>query len=448
MTNATISIPARDHTQRKKLTSFLVLFVVALLIGTFLRASLLVIYPFIVLFIVIFYRFRITPSFLILVALAGLSFAVSFFGGEFLKYKALSLFYMLPLLLILFCNVTPGRDNKTDHLSLYFTCLSIVALVNNVIGFIQIINNPHSDDSFVGIYSEFSVSINGLMLLNSMLFFYYSVNFIAGKKLVHLIPAIFFGASAILGFYGAGLIILLVAFVLAFFRFRIIAVIRTISIGVAALAIVVLAMYIVKPLVLEYNIANIKKFLDFNPETGARKVTSFYNYGISYPKDAKDFLLGSGPGTFNSRSAFMVGSPSYFQRAAFIKDEKQPYYFKNFAYSLWNESNTRRDLYQDGFRNQPFSSVLAFLGEYGLIFTFSFFMLYFMYYQQVARLFYTSAAKKEMFVPFRVFKFLIIFLPLLLLIDNYYEYPEVMIMFIVAIKFAHARIESLKLKTA
>ncbi len=77
----------------------------------------------------------------------------------------------------------------------------------------------------------------------------------------------------------------------------------------------------------------------------------------------------------------MIGSPSYFSRISFIKDERQPYYFKNYAYTLWNENNTSKALYLDGFRNQPFSSTLAFLGEYGFIFTLTFFVLYYKYYR-------------------------------------------------------------------
>ena len=202
--------------------------------------------------------------------------------------------------------------------------------------------------------------------------------------------------------------------------------------------------YTVKPTVWDYNIANIRKLMKFNQPGGARKVISFYNYGISYPRNAKDFLLGSGPGTFNSRSAFMVGSPTYFQMFPFIKDENKPYYFRNYAYTLWNPVNTQKELYLDGFRNQPFSTVLAFLGEYGLVFSLAFLWLYHRYYRQVANLYRRGQKDDVSTMNFRFFKFLVILLPLLLLIDNYYEYPEIMLLVIVGIKFAHAGIEQQK----
>jgi hypothetical protein len=447
MSDAVLSIAGPDRTLKRKIFSFVVLVVLSLIVGTAIRVSLLIIYPLVVVFILAFYRFRITASFLLLLGLVCICFTASLFGGIFIRYKLLSLFYMLPFLLLLFCHPLPYKNAKPDQLSIFMSSLSIVAFINDVIGFFQIIRNPNSDDSFIGLYSDYSTSINGLMLLNSVLFFYYFVRFLITKKLAHLVPALFFAASAMLGFYGAGLVILFAAFVMAFLRFRIIAILKTLAVGLVALGLIILTMYLVKPLALEYNIANIKKLLVFNPETGARKITSFYNYGISYPKNAKDFLLGSGPGTFNSRSAFIVGSPSYFNRIGFIKDTKQPYYFKNFAYTLWNENNTQKALFLDGFRNQPFSSILAFLGEYGLIFTLAFSLLYLIYYKMIAKIFYHSGDKKAIFAHFKMFKFLMIFLPLLLLIDNYMEYPETIILIVLTIKLAHAGIVAQKLST-
>ncbi len=443
-----LNIPSSRSAARQRRNSFVVLIVLSVIIGTFLRISLLVIYPLITLFILGYYRFKITASFMFLLGVAMISFLLSLFENFFLKYKLLSLSYMLPFLLLLFCDLSGEKNGKFNYLSVFMTCLTIVALVNDITGVIQVLIRPYSDDSFVGIYSQYSLSINGLMILNSILFFYYFVSFISHKKSLFLFAAGFFLCCSFLGYYGAGLVIFIVTFILAFFKLRIVAILRTLTIAVISLTIAFLFMYIVKPLALEYNIANIKKLIVFDPVHGARKVTSFYNYGISYPRNPRDFLFGSGPGTFNSRSAFMVGSPSYFQLFPIIKDEQQPYYFKNYAYTLWNAGNTQKELYLDGFRNQPFSSILAFLGEYGLIFTLVFFYLYYRYYRRVANLYRSQERSADLLVYFRFFKFLIILLPLLLLIDNYYEYPEIMLLVIVGIKFAHVGIEQQKMSVA
>jgi len=270
-----------------------------------------------------------------------------------------------------------------------------------------------------------------------MLFYFYLAQYIYKKGMVNLIGAGVFLSSAILGFYGAGLIICTLALILSFFRFQLKSLLKTVTIGFFSLVMIYLLLLLIKPGTLEYNMVNIKKLVSFDITNGPRKLKSFYNYGISYPTNAKDFLFGSGPGTFNSRTAFMVGSPYYFENIKFIKDDKQPYYFKNFAYPLWNETNTSQALYLDGFRNQPFSSMLAFLGEYGFIFSVTFLLLYYAYYRKVAVLYKSNRHDSQANVCFRFFKFLIILLPFLLVIDNYYESPEVMLLILTGIKFSH-----------
>jgi hypothetical protein len=322
----------------------------------------------------------------------------------------------------------------------------VIAVVNNLIGIVQVILNPGSDDSFLGLYSQYSVSINGLMILNTTLFFYYLMLFIRDRKTSFLLLFIFFGVCANLGFYGAGLIICITAFIFTFLKFEVQYIIKTFFIGIVALATIYFLMLFLKPVTLEYNIANIKHLITNDVQKGSRKLASFYNYGISYPKNAKDFLFGSGPGTFNSRSAFMIGSPSYFKTFSFIKDDEAPYYFKNYAYTLWNEKNTVQSLYLDGFRNQPFSSLLAFLGEYGLLFTLAFFLLYIHYFRKVTKLYNSISVNGDATVAYRTFKFLSILLPLLLLIDNYMEYPEIILLIVPAIKFAHMELLSIKYK--
>jgi len=307
----------------------------------------------------------------------------------------------------------------------------------------------------MGLYTDFSVSLNGLVILNTLLFYYYFVLYIYEKKPISLLTSLFFLGCSILGFYGAGLVICLAAFILGFFRFELKSFFKVAFITIISLLVVYQAMTFIKPQTLEYNIANIKKMIDFDVHNGPRKLTSFYNYATAYPKNAKDFLLGSGPGSFNSRTAFMIGSPSYFTSIPQIKDKEQPYYFKHYAYSLWNESNTSQALYQDGFRNQPFSSILAFLGEYGLLFTLVFAVLYYLYYSRVARLYRMRHNDPEARVYFRFFKICFILLPLLFLIDNYFElflidnyfeYPEIMLLLTLSIKFSHAGLLSVNNK--
>jgi len=239
-----------------------------------------------------------------------------------------------------------------------------------------------------------------------------------------------------MGFYGAGLGVLILAFIFTFFRPSLKAILKFVFITAISLFLAIYLLALLKPNVLDYNKANLKKLTNFNVETGPRKLISFYNYGIAYTSDLKDFLFGSGAGTFNSRSAFTVGSPYYLSAAGILKSENKPYYFQNYAYTLWNNTNTSQALFQDGFRNQPFSSVLSFLGEYGLLFTLAFAWCYLVYYKRVYKL--SANTQDPLVVPyFRVFRFLFLLLPLLLLIDNFLEYPEVTFLVVLCMKLLH-----------
>ena len=111
-----LNIPSSRSAARQRRNSFVVLIVLSVIIGTFLRVSLLVIYPLITLFILGYYRFKITASFMFLLGVAMISFLLSLFENFFLKYKLLSLSYMLPFLLLLFCDLSGEKNGKFNYL--------------------------------------------------------------------------------------------------------------------------------------------------------------------------------------------------------------------------------------------------------------------------------------------------------------------------------------------
>jgi hypothetical protein len=415
-----------------------VLLAMALLTGTFMRISLLVLYPVVVVFLFVFFRLRFSVPIFILLGIVAVGFALSFFNGLYLKYKFLSLYFMVPFILLLFSRQPADyRKVRFDYMKIFIRCLVFIAIVNDIVGICQFTHarvthafNP--DDSFTGIYSKFSISLYGLVIINALLFFHYFSHYLNDKKSGNLRTALFFLFCCILGFYGAGLAAIIVAIVSVFFKFRLKAFLKIISIGLATFAAVYFFMKYANPDALRYNIESIQKLTSFNIENGPRKLIAHYNYIKSYPNDPKDFLFGSGPGTFNSRSAFMSGSPSYFSGVPIVKSSWQPYYFRNYIYPLWNDTNTSQLLFQDGFRNQPFSSVLAFLGEYGLLFTLLFGIFYYRYYRKVIKR--AKIIGKATHPYARLFTFLAVLLPMLFLIDNFYESPEMMLLIILSLK--------------
>jgi hypothetical protein len=409
--------------------------VIALVTGSFLRLSLIAVYPVIAILVIIHFRLKLMQHSIVLLLVALASTLLALFNGFFWQYHLLSLYHMIPFLLLLFAVPSEKTFQEKDLIKKFVAVLAAVALVNDVAGFAQFIKHP-SDDSFVGLFSQYGISLYGLVILNTVLFAYYFSEYLGTKKRPVLLKGLFFLLSAVMGFYGSGLMIFLAAFIVSFLTFRFSAVLKIIFISIISLFAAYYLVSFLRPEAMYYYEVSIKRLLQYDKSESPRKLIAHHNYVRAYSGNAKDLLFGSGPGTFNSRSAFMAGSPYQFNALPFLKSSRQPYYFKNYAYPLWNHTNTSQALYQDGFRNQPFSSLLAFLGEYGLIFTLLFVWSIIAYYNRIRALCKTPEQKG----PKWLFKFLLLFLLLLLCIDNYYEYPEVMLLILFMLKLTHIKI--------
>jgi hypothetical protein len=423
--------PARKITGQHVLCILL-----ALVFCTSVRISLLFIYPLLVLFLFYAFNWRLHRNALYIFSFTTLFWLLSFRDGVFLKYNAVSLYYFIPFVLLLFAEPTPSRSQR-DYLKMLMYPLTAIAIVNNFFGFAQYIEYPN-DDSFEGLYGTFTVSQNGLSLVNAILFFYHLCMYQRTRSNAFLVLSIFFMVSSVMGFYGAGLIAFLGAIILTYLRIRL----RNILILTFSMAIILVLIYfvmkMVSPLTLDYNVNIIKKFLDPTAANAPRKLTIFRNYYEGYTADAADLLMGSGPGTFNSRSAFMVGSPTYFN-VNFIKSDEQPHYFRNYAYTLWNPSNTGP---YDGFMNQPFTSLLAIAGEYGLFIALCLLGLTMAKFRKFVKLISPVAREYRVTPELKMFRFCLIFALLLLIIDNYMEYPEILALLLIIVKLSQQNIRT------
>jgi hypothetical protein len=417
------------HTGIKLNYYHLLFFVLAFVLTTVARISLLLLAPLIILILIEQLGFAIRQSFIVLLFLILISYLLSLFNGFYIKYNSLSFFYILPFLLFLFSKARKSASVK-ELLPSFIGILTFFAIINDIIGIVQYIKF-RSDDYFSGLYGHFTVTQNGLSILNSILFFYYLRRYQLFKHRKDLIYCFIFFLSAIMGFYGAGMVVLLAAFVLYSVRFNISKIIKGTFVTALVLGFIYYMTGLISPDTLTYNKNIIQRFIGDNSRPVPRKLTSYTNYVKAYTSDFKDLIFGSGPGTFNSRSAFVVGSPEYFSMGSFLKSDSKPYYFENYAYTLWNAGNTGQ--YQDGFMNQPFSSMLSFLGEYGLLFTIVFISLYYMQYKTVMR--YRNFNKSDLLFK-DLYKFCSIYLILLLVIDNYAEYPEITILIVLLLKLA------------
>lgn len=412
------------------------MFLLALLFSTYLRISFLFIYPFLVVALFYWFKWKLDWNAVYLLVFVLFCWLFSFRNGFHLKYNLVSLYYFLPFLLLLFAIPTKLATEK-NYLKMLMDALTVIVIVNNIIGFAQYIRFPN-DDSFSGLYGTFTVSQNGLAILNAILFFYHFSVYQYFRKRKNLLLSLFFLVSMVMGFYGAGLMVLIATMMLTFFRIRLRNIVQLAFLTVITLSLIMLIMKLISPATLEYNLAIIDKFLNATGSNAPRKLIAFQNYFNGYISNPLDLLFGSGPGTFNSRTAFMVGSPTYFN-VDIIKSAAQPFYFREYAYTLWNASNTGP---YDGFMNQPFSSVLSILGEYGVLFAAGVFYVQFNRFRNIVRSGYANAKQQGVQTELKMFKFCSIFALLLICIDNYMEYPEVIALLLVIVRLSHQNMKS------
>ena len=390
-------------------------------------------YPILVLLLFAGFRWRLNVDAKYIFVLVIVCLALSFRDGFYLRYNFLSLFFFLPFLLLLFA--APPAPTRFNYLRLLMNAVSVVVILNDLIGFAQYIYRP-SDDSFSGLYGTFTVSQNGLSIINSILFFYHANDFRYSKKSLPFFLAIFFLLSMVMGFYGAGLVVFIAATVFTYIKWRVSSIIKFVVIFSFGLMAIILLMWLISPATLEYNVNIIRLFIDAEGRAIPRKLIIFKNYLTGYPSNPLDFFFGSGPGTFNSRSAFMVGSTDYFN-IEFIKSDKLPFYFEKYAYPLWNASNTGP---YDGFMNQPFSSLLSLLGEYGLLVTASILFVAIRNYNFFTRRSMKQAKEENLQIELLVFRFTSFLLVFLFIIDNYMEYPEIIALILLMMKFSQQQL--------
>ena len=153
-----------------------------------------------------------------------------------------------------------------------------------------------------------------------------------------------------------------------------------------------------------------------------RKILAFRSYFEKITNSKSNILLGIGPGTYNSRTSFLLNG-EYTKNPIFKKISSEPPLAVKYIYPLWNSKITYQ--YNDGTRNEPFSSFLSVLSEYGLIITLMLIYLLFKLYQRVSKV----DNRNKFFI-----QFIFLFFALNLMLENYVEYPEFFLLAIIIIK--------------
>ena len=402
---------------------------------SFLRPLLFAGLPIFVLIFVLLFRAKSTIStIIILVSMLGTIILASLYQGEFnISNNFLSLYFIFPIVIILFSRIKIDDHNYFPFL---IQVMTLLLICNNLIGVVQLIRNPTDDDSFIGFYGTHGLGLHTLSIVNYLVGVYYFIRYQQEHRSKYFLLSLFFIFSAILSFYGLGLIIFLLSIFV--YKFSLRNLIGSIFIFAFVLISFGTVLYMFKKQTFLYNIENIKRAeLFFKKDVGEeefalipRKLILFRNYVEGYSKDAGIFLLGSGPGTFNSRTYFLLnGDYSKSKSLENIFGTHQPKMAAKYVYPLWNTQNTGQ--YMDGTRNEPFSSIISLLAEYGfIIFTLIVITVYSKYSVTLSRV------KQNQLNPHlaKYLKFASIFILLNLFTDNFLEYPEIMFIYLLIFK--------------
>lgn len=426
--------------EQKGLISFSFL-IISILLLTFLRPLLFFCYPFLFILFCVFFKCKVTKNQVIIVVFTAIVSCLSMlYEGNFI-FNYLVSFYLVftPFLILTLKPPVSEHPVIQEYFQSFMKVFSKVLFVVNISAIIYAIivlsGSEYPDDIFTGLYGKSGFGSHSLSIINLATSCYY----LSTKKFYRFS---FFLICGILGFYGLGLLLFLLTLIIInshyiFSKIRLILKVLVFSVGF------VWVVNTVNPGNIDYILVNIRD---------ASKVFSEYSYKEEMEKiheykrtfvprfftfidgsiqlifnDPKIFLFGTSPGTYNSRTAFYLNGD--FVQNEFLKEHfsYRTRYHEKYVFPILNRDYLDAQRWNDGTRNQPYSSIISVLFEYGFLVGFLFFHLFFKQIKKIRR----SSINLNVS---NYFKFLSVFLFLILLVQNYLEYPEIMVFFVVIFK--------------
>lgn len=291
-------------------------------------------------------------------------------------------------------------------------------LANSVVGFGQFAMQPH-DDAFIGFYGRSGLRGHGLAVLYMLFFTYYACRCIERSTIANMTIALVMFVSWILCFYGVSLMVFAMAAAIVGLRF--VSLTRIVAIVFLAGASISL-MHYVRPNTLAYNISIVEGTVESlatasGLESAPRKILAFTGFMDLLAQQPEIGFVGVGGGAYNSRTSFMLNG----QYSAATPVVVRPTYAEQRVFPLWNPL-VLSQAYSDGTMNQPFSSVLAVISEYGLPL---FLVISWLYVRSFRAVSATSYFFRTKTLERSYFTFLYVAFAALCVFDNYIEYLEI-----------------------
>lgn len=408
---------------------------------SFLRPLLILIYPIIFLVFIYVFKCKLTIyQVFLLIVIITISIISMFIEGVYFTHLLFSLYLVLsPLFLITLKPTTSKPFFPHGNFNQFFKVFSKVLTIVNVSAIFYALyvfsGAEYPDDVFTGLYGKSGFGSHSLSIMNMAVAVYYFQT-----KRIRLF--VFYFICGILGFFGLGLIIFILTVLILSLPY-LFKNIKIIIYGILISVLFVWVLSLVNPKNIDYILLNLKDTSKvFTSYTYEAEMEKSKNYKRTFTpryftfidgaqqlffSDLKVFVLGTSPGTFNSRTAFYLNGD--FIQNKIVKDyfSKTTVYHDEYVLPLLNRKLISTIPWNDGTRNQPFSTIVSVFLEYGFFVGASYFIIFFGKIRKI---------KKETLFPEKknYIKFLTIFMFLLFCVQNYLEYPEIILYFIIALK--------------
>lgn len=346
----------------------------SILFLTPLRATVILISPFWPFFLKRFFRTTINRQVILLLFFMLISGFIGLFHKNIdVANFVLYLWICGPLIYLLFCNIK--SCNYIISWENLFESLRLWLIVIDIVGFICRFFIFKTVDDFGHAYGTHFKGVSGLCAVNAFIMLYYLAYILKGytpKK--YLYNFLFFFCSFIFCFSGLTVITFIFTMVLYFiFNLKPKTLFKIGAILIIGFSVLV---YSAKEII-DYNVRNIELFLDSDvAQNNARKRVMYTNFFELMSSDLNKALFGVGPGGYNSRVCFLLNDDSE-NIFTTVFGHHMPKYHKLDIYPLWNKDFVSLDSHTDGTRNKPFSSLVGFGAEIGLIFLFIFSFFWF-----------------------------------------------------------------------
>jgi hypothetical protein len=377
----------------------------SLLCFLFIRKYFIIIFPLQIVWGMYAFKMKFTFNQIIFLALTFLVTGVSFMLSERHIINYIMSIVLTMSVFIFLTSVPEKTHSDVSYSDTFFKVSSNILLFVNSVAFINyILLTLHSsnileiEDSFAGIYGKSGLGQHALSVINFM----YAAFFVLKKKMLKFWIFLICG---IMGFYGLGLMLLMASGIIVVFTSAKLNYKHFLFVGFSLWAIIVL-LKIANPRNYNYILDNINKTtasfqgLNYDAEMlkakkvrwseSPRKVVFFYGALRRLMSNPEIFLIGTSPGSYNSMTAFMLNGD--YTRIGLLKENVNnlPTYHEEDVLPLWNQE-IYSTTWMDGTRNQPFSSFVSVLMEYGMFIG----ILYFLWMGKKIRYLVKSINDKE-----------------------------------------------------